>query len=61
MWPEPASPKELLDGSQRARAQRYRGHPWRAWREQHPTMARGIIEFIAFCVLIGFLVHHFAG
>jgi hypothetical protein len=56
---DPVETEELLAGSQRARSSRYDGHPWRAWRERHPTMARGIIEAIALCVLAGVLVHHF--
>lgn len=58
---DPVDSDELLAGSQRARATRYDGHPWRAWRERHPTMARGVIEAIALCVLAGFLLHHLAG
>lgn len=61
MRTDPADSGELVDGSQRARALRYDGHPWRAWREQHPTMARGIIEAIALCVLAVLLLHRFAG
>jgi hypothetical protein len=57
---DPVETEELVAGSQRARAVRYDRHPWRAWRERHPTMARGIIEVIALCILAGLLVHHLA-
>ena len=60
MHTEPADTEELLAGSQRARALRYDGHPWRAWRERHPTMARGVVEAIALCALAVLLVHHLA-
>lgn len=57
---DPFETEELVAGTQRARAIRYDRHPLRAWRERHPTLARGIIEVIALCILAGLLVHHLA-
>jgi hypothetical protein len=57
---DPVDVDELLAGSQRARETRYGGHPWRAWRERRPTMARGIVELVVLCILVGLLVHRLA-
>jgi hypothetical protein len=58
---EPANPDELMDGTQRARAARHDGHPWRSHRERHPTLLRNLLLLACFVALAVLAAQHLAG